>query len=110
MQSGDSIQDRDRDPRVHALDLALPGKYIDGLSRRVLVGLASLDGALVLANSGEILAYSAILRPRRQGTIKRTEGARTKAAIGASLYGLAVKISSDGDIVVYSKGEPALSV
>lgn len=72
--------------------------------------LASLDGAIVLANSGEILAYAAVLRPKRVGHIRGTEGSRTKAAIGASNYGLAVKISSDGDIVVYQNSDEFLRI
>jgi DNA integrity scanning protein DisA with diadenylate cyclase activity len=80
------------------LDAAIPGAFVDGVPRRVLVELASLDGALVIGNSGRIVACLAILGPRRQGNVGRSEGSRTKAAIGASLYGLAVKMSSDGDI------------
>jgi len=74
------------------------------MSRAVAVEIASLDGAVVLANSGKILAYGAVLQPRRAGHLRGSEGSRTKAAIGASNYGLAVKISSDGDITVYFAG------
>lgn len=45
-----------------------------------------------------------VLQPRRSGKLRGTEGSRTKAAIGASNYGLAVKISSAGDITIYYKG------
>jgi acylphosphatase len=38
--------------------------------------------------------------------VRAAEGSRTKAAIGASNYGLAIKISSDGDITVYAAGKP----
>lgn len=110
VRAGDAIGDEGRAPVDNALDEALPGKFIQGISRRILVELASLDGALVLANSGELLAYAAILRPRRQGKISGAEGSRTKAAIGASHYGLTVKISADGDIEVFSSGKSALRV
>jgi DNA integrity scanning protein DisA with diadenylate cyclase activity len=60
---------------------------------------------VVLANSGKILAYGAILQPKKVGRLRGSEGSRTKAAIGASNYGLALKISSDGDMTVYYKGE-----
>jgi len=80
------------------------------MPRTVLADLASLDGGLVLSNKGEILAYGAILEPRIKGRITGTEGSRTKAAIGASNYGLAVKISSDGDITVYVAGRKLFGV
>lgn len=110
VRAGDAIGDDGRAAVDSALDAALPGQFIQGISRRVLVELASLDGALVLANSGQVLAYAAILRPRRQGKISAVEGSRTKAAIGASHYGLTVKISADGDIEVFSSGRSALRV
>ena len=75
-----------------------------------LVELAALDGAIVLANDGEILAYSAVLSPKKAGRVRGTEGSRTKAAIGASNYGLAIKISSDGDIDVYHEGKSFMRV
>ena len=60
---------------------------------------------VVLDNGGRILAYGAVLDPKKKGRLRGTEGSRTKAAIGASNYGLAIKISSDGDITVYHDGE-----
>jgi DNA integrity scanning protein DisA with diadenylate cyclase activity len=74
------------------------------LSRAVVVELASLDGAVVVENSGRILAYGAVLQPKKKGHLRGSEGSRTKAAIGASCYGVAIKISSDGEIVVYHGG------
>ena len=69
-----------------------------------------MDGAVVLDNSGRIRAYGAVLQPKKTGKLRGTEGSRTKAAIGASNYGLAVKISSDGDISVYYKGSEFIRV
>ena len=76
----------------------------------MLVDLASLDGSVVIDNTGLILAYGAILAPKKSGIIRATEGSRTKAAIGASNYGLSVKISSDGDIAVYHQGNEFISI
>lgn len=108
VRRGDAIDDERRAPQDRALDAALPGTSIQGISRRVLAELASLDGAIVLANSGKLLAYAAILTPRKKGRIRAAEGSRTKAAIGASNYGLAVKVSADGGIEVFSNGKRAL--
>jgi len=42
--------------------------------------------------------------------LRGTEGSRTKAGIGASNYGLVLKVSSDGDITVFHDGEEFLRV
>jgi hypothetical protein len=102
---GDAIEDSKRSPTDREFDSVIRRRKIDSLPRSIVVELASLDGAIVLDNSGRILAYGAILQPKKVGRLRGTEGSRTKAAIGASNYGLAVKISSDGDITVYYKGK-----
>jgi hypothetical protein len=107
VREGDAIGDHDREVTDVEFDLAVQGRIG---SRSVMVELASLDGALVLDNSGRILAYGAVLRPRRTGRLRGSEGSRTKAAIGASHYGLSVKISSDGDITVYHGGTKFISI
>jgi hypothetical protein len=105
---GDAIMDKRR-PSIHDdFDTALPSQQIQTLSRRLTVELAGLDGAIVLDNGGHILAYAAVLQPRKRGKTGLAEGSRTKAAIGASKYGLAVKVSSDGDITFYEDGKPFL--
>lgn len=91
-------------------DGLLQGKKVQSLPRRILVELASLDGAVVVANSGNILAFGSVLQPKKKGRLKGTEGSRTKAAIGASHYGLVLKISADGDITVYHDGKEFLRV
>lgn len=101
---GDAIGDSRRSTTDREFDSVICRHKIDSLPRTVVVELASLDGAIVIDNSGKILAYGAILQPRKVGRLRGTEGSRTKAAAGASNYGLAVKISSDGDITVYHKG------
>jgi hypothetical protein len=57
-----------------------------------------------------MLAFGAVLRPKKSGRLRGSEGSRTKAAIGASFYGLSVKISSDGDITVYHKGREFITI
>jgi hypothetical protein len=106
---GDAIDDGKRESIHTDFDKALPSCQIQTLSRRLLVGLASLDGAVVLNNHGQIMAYGAVLNPRRKGKIGPAEGSRTKAAIGASKYGISVKVSSDGDITFYENGKSFFS-
>ncbi|MCK9919932.1 hypothetical protein MXD81_63460, partial [Microbacteriaceae bacterium K1510] len=107
---GDAIGDRRRGKVDREFDKVVANRTIQSLSPRILAELASLDGAIVLSNIGEVLAYGAILRPKRAGRLRGTEGSRTKAAIGASNYGLAIKVSSDGDIDVYHKGKSFMRV
>jgi len=110
VRRGEAVDNDGRDPLDAALDTAIGGGRAEGLKRPIIAELAGLDGALVISNTGRLLAYGAILEPRRKGRITGAEGSRTKAAIGASNYGLAIKISSDGDITVYLKGKELLGV
>lgn len=107
---GDAVSDQGRPQIDLQLDPVVRDHTIQALPRSVVVELASLDGAVVLANSGQILAYGAILQPKKTGRTRAVEGSRTKAAIGASNYGLAVKISADGEIAVYYEGEPFIQM
>lgn len=110
VKDGDAIQDGSRGATDREFDGFLEGLNIQSLPRIVTVELASLDGAVVLDNSGNILAYGAVLQPKKSGKLRGTEGSRTKAAIGASNYGLAVKISSDGEICIYNNGSEFIRV
>jgi hypothetical protein len=110
VRSGEAIGDENRSEPDSQFDNAVSQFTIQDLPRPITIELAALDGAVVLANSGDFLAYGAVLRPRKQGRLLGAEGSRTKAAIGASNYGLAVKISSDGQITVYSGGIEFISV
>jgi hypothetical protein len=89
---GDAIGDRNRSAQDRDFDEVLKGRKIQGLPSTMAAKLAALDGAIVLSNDCEILAYGAILSPKKAGRLRGTEGSRTKAAIGASNYGLAIKI------------------
>lgn len=109
-KSADRLGDAHRPESDREFDTILRKHKAQSLARAVLVELASLDGAVVLANSGLILAYGAVLQPKKAGNLKGTEGSRTKAAIGASNYGLAIKISSDGGITVYFEGKEFLNI
>lgn len=107
---GDALNDPVRSGTDPQFDDVVRGHTIQGLPRAVVVELASLDGAIVLENSGRILAYGAVLQPKKAGRLRGTEGSRTKAAIGASNYGLAIKISADGDITVFHKGREFMGI
>ena len=110
VKDGEAIDDPSRVAVDRAFDDALGGSKVQDMSRVALSDLVSLDGAAVISNSGKILAYGAILEPTKKGKTSGSEGSRTKAAIGASKFGLAVKVSSDGDITVYLDGKKLIVV
>lgn len=96
---------RRREPE-RSLDSALAKRTISGIDRRVLADLASLDGAVVVDRTGQLLAYGAMTR----SSSAAKQGARTRAAYGASRHGLAIKVSSDGDIQFYRKGRKEFEI
>lgn len=112
VRSGDGIGDARRLSTDADFDKIFDGKTIKTLHRAVAVELASLDGAIVIDNTGRIRAYGAVLKSGGKAAKKgrRVEGSRTQAAIAASRFGLAIKISSDGDITVFTDGSEFISV
>lgn len=110
VRRGDAIGDRERDVVDREFDSAFQARAVVNIPRSVLCELAALDGAVVLNNAGSIMAYGVILEPNRREGILKAEGSRTKAAIGASHYGLAIKISSDGGMTLYVAGKKMIEV
>jgi DNA integrity scanning protein DisA with diadenylate cyclase activity len=80
----------------------LRGGNVHGLSSALVENIASLDGAVVLRRNGDLIAAGAILRG--DGGIAGVEGARTTAALVASQYGAALKVSEDGEISLFRRG------
>ena len=67
--------------------------------KRVLLEIASLDGAVIF-DGASVLAFGSMIRTHP--SIDNTLGARTTAALSAHKYGgYPIKISSDGDITIY---------
>lgn len=97
--AGDGIGDVQRDILFSAFDQTLGDPNVRTITIPILVELSALDGAVVLENQGRVLAYGAVLKTT--GRSGASEGSRTKAALSASKYGVAVKVSSDGDISFY---------
>jgi hypothetical protein len=85
----------------------LKGKRTRDLRPAVLRTLASIDGGIVLDREGRLLAFGAILRqPNENHPTDRVAqgGGRSVAALAASQYGSALKISEDGTISLFEKG------
>lgn len=82
--------------------------------RQVITAAATTDGSTVLSRQGRLLDIACMIAkpsPDRLLHItgssegKTFTGARSTAAWNASLYGLALKISEDGPITIYYRGE-----
>jgi hypothetical protein len=65
---------------------------------------AAIDGATVLTPSGQVFEAGVILAIP-ESLLLSGEGARTVAAMSASMHGIAVKVSTDGPISIYEKGK-----
>ena len=84
----------------------LTGRTAIELEPTVLAALASLDGATVTDDEGNLIAVGAILRHpdgTAVGDDSIVEGARTTAALAASRYGPVLKVSEDGGITFYDR-------
>ncbi len=81
--------------------------------KQIITSSSSIDGALVLDNSGNVLDVACMIGKANEDQMKKLglenpnifPGARTTAAWNASLFGIAIKISADGQIVVFSEGK-----
>lgn len=89
-----------------ALHYLARGRLATELTPSVLEALASLDGALVTDPTGRLLAFGAILHhdAAELRGLSRAEGARTTAALVASLYGPVLKVSEDGIVSCFLEG------
>jgi hypothetical protein len=82
------------------------GRTLADLEPSVLEALASLDGAVVTDLDGRLLTFAAILRiaPEALELGRAVQGARTLAALAASLHGPVLKVSEDGYLTMFLKG------
>lgn len=68
--------------------------------------IASIDGAVLLDSNFNILSYGEMINTNiSEYNNSQIRGARTIASINASSYGIAIKVSEDGDISVFNDGD-----
>ena len=84
----------------------LRDKCVLNLPTTILETLARIDGALVLDTDSNLLAFGAILHYPDLADLspENIEGGRASAAIAASRFGRALKVSEDGLISFYQNG------
>jgi len=84
-------------------NISLESTHPRDIKKRLLIELASMDGALIF-NNDRILAFGAMIQGHPQ--VGAAVGARTTAAKSAYLYGgIPLKVSSDGDMTLYFRSQ-----
>ncbi len=95
-------------PRLakRSLHHVVRGQGITQIDSTVLEALAGIDGAVVTDKDGRLLTFGAILRiaPETLKVARAVEGARTLAALAASLHGPVLKVSEDGFLTMFLGG------
>jgi hypothetical protein len=81
------------------------GRPLCTLSPRLVCNAAALDGAVVVDGNGIVRAIGCIFET--QGVQTVAEGARTRAAMFASKDGVALKLSQDGEMSIFSNRHSA---
>ena len=105
----DDPEDPDNLSPKHAkrsLHHVIRGMSLADLEPSILEAIASLDGAVVTDLDGRLLTFGAILRiaPDALELGRAVQGARTLAALAASLHGPVLKVSEDGYLTMFLKG------
>jgi hypothetical protein len=105
----DDPEDPDNLSPKHAkrsLHHVVRGLTLADIEPSVLEAIASLDGAVVTDLDGRLLTFGAILRiaPETLELGRAVQGARTLAALAASLHGPVLKVSEDGYLTMFLKG------
>lgn len=82
------------------------GQSLADLDLSVIESLGGIDGAVVTDREAKLWTFGAILRvdPETFKTARAVEGARTLAAVAASLDGPVLKVSEDGYINMFFGG------
>ncbi|WP_435017766.1 hypothetical protein TA3x_005386 [Tundrisphaera sp. TA3] len=95
-------------PRLakRSLHHVVRGRGLADIDPAVLESLSGIDGAVVTDRDGRLLTFGAILRiaPETLKVARAVEGARTLAALAASLHGPVLKVSEDGFLTMFLGG------
>lgn len=83
--------------KAQALRKIISGKPFHELSRKLRQELVSMDGATIIDNDGNIVAVGAIIKIEAGSE----GGGRLAAASTLAKYGIAIKISQDGNLTAF---------
>ncbi|MDY0221964.1 MAG: hypothetical protein RBR67_12575 [Desulfobacterium sp.] len=87
----------------HAL---LPDDDAVSLGVEQIAMLAAIDGATLFNEAGKLIAYGAVLPMHPSGS----EGSRSAAARELSEQGFVIKVSADGPITLYERGQEIVQI
>jgi DNA integrity scanning protein DisA with diadenylate cyclase activity len=74
------------------------------------IGMLTSDGLTTILKNGTVVATGSIIELSKEDGPQVMGGGRTQAAVSASAYGLAIKVSEDGPITVYESGRLLLGL
>lgn len=72
--------------------------------------IASIDGAILLDKGFNILSFGEMINNSIKTPDVAEAGSRTLAAAKASVFGLSIKVSEDGDISIFENGSPVIKL
>lgn len=84
------------------------GRPLCNLSPQLVCNAAALDGAVVIDGNGIVRGIGCNFETKRVRTAG--EGARTRAALFASKDGVALKISQDGEMSIFSNSKSKATI
>jgi len=97
-----------------ALRKSVKGLNINEINQRqIIAAAATADGAVIVDSEGIVLDAACMVGDPSltdveavgQDQLQRMPGARSTAAWNASIYGIAIKVSEDGPITIYERGQ-----
>lgn len=101
-------------PTIGKIDISKVGIELKGIVQNSkignlintngILGILSSDGLTTFSKNGDLLNCGDIIDIQTASQANIQGGGRTQAARAASLYGLAIKISEDGPITIFEKG------
>jgi hypothetical protein len=99
--NSDDFHAKPTSPKMRILRKITRGQLFRSLDRRTRQELVAIDGATIIGHDGRILAIGAILNVPSGSA----GGGRLAAAKALSKYGLGLKVSQDGGITAFRRGE-----
>ncbi len=91
-------------------DCMVSSKLSDLVRDQSIIGVLSSDGLTTVSSDGNIVNCGEIIDITKASNIGLMGGGRTQAAIAASYFGLAIKVSQDGPISVYQDGNKVIKL
>ena len=98
IKDGDSFSEPKNEKSLDLYQFVKDMKFHE-IDRRIRSELMGIDGAIVLDKQGNILTMGSIINISE----KSEDGARTAATKTLARYGIAIKISMDGEIKIYKR-------